>query len=115
MVPWCMSCCNKCRLVYLHDKSAIGVLVPLPVSETDMRHFQLQGHLTHSLRGYLSVQKIQDDEQREIQEAGLDGKDAFAELKALAGKGGHMARGEGLPPPPQLQEDPQVIRTITFW
>lgn len=61
------------------------------------------------------MQKIQDDEQREIQEAGLDGKDAFAELKALAGKGGHMAKGEGLPPPPQPQEDPQVKRTITFF
>lgn len=54
------------------------------------------------------LQQAQEDEQREIQEAGLDGKDAFAELKALAGKGGHMAKGEGLPAPPKPEGNPQV-------
>lgn len=58
----------------------------------------------------VGMQKAQDDEQREIQQAGLDGKDAFAELKAMAGKGGHMAKGEGLPPAPQPEKGPQVTK-----
>ncbi len=54
------------------------------------------------------MQKIQDDEAREIEQAGLADKDAFAELKALAGEGGTMAHGEGLPTPPEPKDDPAV-------
>ena len=54
------------------------------------------------------MQKIQDDEAREIEQSGLADKDAFAELKALAGEGGTMAHGEGLPTPPQPRDDPAV-------
>lgn len=54
------------------------------------------------------MQKIQDDEAREGQQAGLAGKDAFAELKSMAGEGGSMAHGEGLPTPPEPVNDPAV-------
>lgn len=54
------------------------------------------------------LQKIQDDEAREVEQSGLAGKDAFAELKALAGEGGSMAHGEGLPTPPEPKDNPAV-------
>ena len=57
---------------------------------------------------YVFVQRIQDEEAREVEEAGLADKDAFAELKALAGEGGTMAHGEGLPAPPKPVNDPKV-------
>ena len=56
------------------------------------------------------MQKIQDDEAREVEQSGLADKDAFAELKALAGEGGTMAHGEGLPSPPTPTDDPQVCK-----
>ncbi len=43
-----------------------------------------------------------------MQQSGLANKDAFAELKALAGEGGSMAHGEGLPTPPEPKDDPAV-------
>jgi hypothetical protein len=43
-----------------------------------------------------------------VQQSGLANKDAFAELKALAGEGGSMAHGEGLPTPPEPKDDPAV-------
>ncbi|KAL0054356.1 hypothetical protein WJX82_007542 [Trebouxia sp. C0006] len=52
------------------------------------------------------TKKIQDDEGREVQQSGLANKDAFAELKALAGEGGSMVHGEGLPTPPEPKDDP---------
>ena len=54
------------------------------------------------------MQKLQDEEAREIEQSGLADKDAFAELKALAGEGGTMAHGEGLPPPPQPKNNAKV-------
>jgi len=54
------------------------------------------------------LQKIQDDEAREVEQSGLADKDAFAELKALAGEGGTMAHGEGLPTPPEPRDNPAV-------
>ncbi len=54
------------------------------------------------------MQKIQDEEAREVEQSGMADKDAFAELKKLAGEGGSMAHGEGLPTPPKPQDDPAV-------
>ena len=56
----------------------------------------------------MTLQRIQDEEAREVEQAGLADKDAFAELKALAGEGGTMAHGEGLPDPPKPKHDPKV-------
>ena len=58
------------------------------------------------------MQKIQDDEAREVEQSGLADKDAFAELKALAGEGGTMAHGEGLPSPPTPKDDPKVCKPV---
>ena len=59
------------------------------------------------------MQKIQDDKAQEIEQSGLADKDAFAELKKMAGEGGAMAHGEGLPSPPQPNDDPAVQLPIT--
>ena len=70
-----------------------------------LTYFSSEPGLTLSVQ---LLQKIQDDEAREIEQAGLADKDAFAELKKMAGEGGAMAHGEGLPQPPSPQNDPAV-------